>query len=312
MRVLETVSLEKRYARVHALRDFTLALDGGAVGLLGPNGAGKSTLVKILLGLVPPTSGRAEIFGLDVHRFRLHVRQQVGYMPENESYIPGLDAVTYVYLAGRLVGMPHVDAMQRTHVVCNYVGLGEERYRPIETYSTGMKQKVKFAQALVHHPKLLLLDEPTSGLDPRGREEMLALIRDVSHGKGIHVILSSHILHDVEAVCDRVVLMDGGALVRQGTLAELTAGEAAGYEVRIRGDQDAFVRALAARACTSRATVDGALVIEYTNGAVGTDPILRAAVESGAQIRHLSKRRSTLENVFQSILADARNGGFKP
>ncbi len=307
MNVLETNSLSKRYGRLAALQDLTLTVPGGAVGLLGPNGAGKSTLIKILLGLIPATAGSAAVFGLDVRRFRLHVRQQVGYMPENESFIPGLDAVRYVYLAGRLIGMPHIDAMQRTHIVLNYVGLGEERYRPMQDYSTGMKQKVKFAQAIVHHPKLLLLDEPTSGLDPRAREEMLGLIRDVAHGKGIHVIISTHILPDVEATCDDVVIMDRGALVQQGPIKGLSAG-GDGYDVRIKGDRDAFLRALLAHACEAEAHEDGRIRVRFAHGTPGTDPILRASVEAKVQLRHLERCRASLEELFGSVLSRSRNG----
>ncbi len=308
MHVLETNVLEKRYPRVTALEGLTLTVTGGAVGLLGPNGAGKSSLVKILLGLIPPTGGTAAVFGLDVRRFPLHVRQQVGYMPENESFVPGLDAVTYVYLAGRLIGMPHVDAMQRTHIVLNYVGLGEERYRLVDTFSTGMKQKVKFAQALVHHPKLLLLDEPTSGLDPRAREEMLALIRDVSHAKGINVILSTHILPDVEATCDDVVIMDRGRLVAQGPLKELQHSRA-GYDVRIKGSTENFAAALATHSFQCEPGPDGTLRVQSASGMPGSDAILRAAVETGVQLRHLSRSRATLDELFATLLKKSRDNG---
>ncbi|MBI2931795.1 MAG: ABC transporter ATP-binding protein, partial [Planctomycetes bacterium] len=214
---------------------------------------------------------------------------------------------TYVYLAGRLVGMPHVDAMQRTHIVLNYVGLGEERYRPVEAYSTGMKQKVKLAQALVHHPKLLLLDEPTSGLDPRAREEILALIHDVSHAKGIHVILSTHILHDVETVCDEVVIMDRGTLVTQGPIRRLQES-AAGYDVRIKGDRHAFIAALAAHSCNATVRENDVIRVQHAGGTPGTDWILRAAVEAKVQLRHLSRCRTTLEELFETFLVKSRNG----
>jgi ABC-2 type transport system ATP-binding protein len=310
MLVLEVQELAKRYrGGVTALERLSFSLAGGAVGLLGPNGAGKSSLVKILLGLVPPTSGRAALFGLDCARFPLQIRQQVGYLPENESFIPGLDAVSYVCLAGRLVGMPHDDAMQRTHVVLNYVGLDEQRYRKIETYSTGMKQKVKFAQALVHHPRLLLLDEPTSGLDPHGREEMLALIKDISHGKGIHVVLSTHILPDVEATCDEVVILDRGRLVRQGKLSDLRAGDQGSYDVRVKGDRDAFAAALAAMHwAVVPAEEEGALRATCRNGAPDTAAVFRAAAQTGVQVRHLAKSQSSLEDLFSRLLQDARNG----
>src|SRR5262249_20134808 len=221
--------------------------------------------------------------GLDPARAPLEIRQRVGYMPEVESHIPTVSAVDYVYLAARLTGLPHTDAMQRTHRVLNYVGLHDERYRKIGTYSTGMKQKVKFAQAIVHPPKLLLLDEPTTGLDPRAREEMLLLIRDIAHGKDIDVVLSTHILHDVEVVCDHVVIMDRGALVAQDAIANRTASAAAAYEVHIKGDRDAFIASLKGEGLEGTADEqEGSLRIAHRDG---TAPILRAAVASGVQIR---------------------------
>src|ERR1041384_169131 len=244
MAVIDAQGLSKEYPRVKALTNLTVEFPGGAVGLLGPNGAGKSTLIKILLGFTPPTSGSVRVLGLDPRVDPLKIRQQVGYMPEVESFIPTMNAVDYVYLAARLTGLPSTDAMQRTHMVLNYVGLHEERYRRVASYSTGMKQKVKFAQAIVHHPKLLLLDEPTTGLDPRAREEMLLLIRDIAHGKGIDVILSTHILHDVEVVCDHVITLHRGRLVAQDARGKLTSSKKSSYDARLKGDRELFLRAL--------------------------------------------------------------------
>jgi ABC-2 type transport system ATP-binding protein len=300
MGVIEARSVSKEYPRVRALSDLTLDVPGGAVGLLGPNGAGKSTLIKILLGFTAPTTGSVRVLGLDPAATPLEIRQRVGYMPEVESHIPTISAVDYVYLAARLTGLPHTDAMQRTHRVLNYVGLHDERYRKIGTYSTGMKQKVKFAQAIVHHPKLLLLDEPTTGLDPRAREEMLLLIRDIAHGKGIDVVLSTHILHDVEVVCDHVLIMHRGALVASDSLAALTAAADGAYEVRIKGDRTAFLQSLKAEG------LDGSVAEEEDGVRIalqdGTAPILRAAAASGVQIRRLSRPQTTLEDRFSKII----------
>jgi ABC-2 type transport system ATP-binding protein len=301
MTVLSARGLSKEYPRVRALSDLTVDLPGGAVGLLGPNGAGKSTLIKILLGFTPPTSGSVSVLGLDPALAPLEIRQQVGYMPEVESHIPTISAVDYVYLAARLTGLPHTDAMQRTHRVLNYVGLHDERYRKIGTYSTGMKQKVKFAQAIVHHPKLLLLDEPTTGLDPRAREEMLQLIRDIAHGKGIDVILSTHILPDVEAVCDHVVILHRGGLVAQDALSKMTSLGDAAYEVRIKGDRDAFLASLRTEGLegTAAGEIDGVRIAHRD----GTAPILRAAVAAGVQIRKLSRPQTTLEERFSKLIS---------
>src|SRR5216117_3474526 len=198
------------YGRSRALQDVTTTFASGAVGLLGPNGAGKSTMIKALLGFIVPTRGRMRVLGLDVADSPLEIRARVGYMPESDAHIPGMNAVSFVAYCGELAGLPGVDAMQRAHEVLFYVGLGEARYRNVETYSTGMKQRIKLAQALVHDPDLLFLDEPTNGLDPKGRDEMLELIRDISNAKGIHVILSSHLLPDVEWVCGDVMVIHQG------------------------------------------------------------------------------------------------------
>ena len=300
MGVIEAKGVSKLYPRVRALTDLSLEVPGGAVGLLGPNGAGKSTLIKILLGFTTPSAGSVRVLGLDPALTPLEIRQRVGYMPEVESHIPTITAVDYVYLAARLTGLPHTDAMQRTHRVLNYVGLHDERYRKIGTYSTGMKQKVKFAQAIVHHPKLLLLDEPTTGLDPRAREEMLLLIRDIAHGKGIDVVLSTHILHDVEVVCDHVLIMHRGALVASDALSKMTAPADTCYDVRIKGDRTAFLSSLRAEGLEgSAAEEDDAVRIAHLDG---TAPILRAAVASGVQIRRLFRPQTTLEDRFSKII----------
>ena len=218
--VLENVSVH--YGALQALRNISVAFPAGAVGLLGPNGAGKSTLIKALLGLLRPDAGVLRVLGRDVSADPLSVRARVGYMPESDTHIPGMNAVSFVAYCGELCGLPHTDAMQRAHEVLFYVGLGEARYRNVETYSTGMKQRIKLAQALVHDPDLLLLDEPTNGMDPKGRDEMLALIRDVADphrertsGRApISVILSSHVLPDVEFACEYVVVLHKGAVER--------------------------------------------------------------------------------------------------
>jgi ABC-2 type transport system ATP-binding protein len=297
--IIETRELGREYPRVRALDQLSIDIPGGAVGLLGQNGAGKSTLIKILLGFIGPTSGQVRVLGLDPATQALEIRQRIGYMPEVESFIPSLNAVDYVYLAARLTGLPHTDAMQRTHMVLNYVGLHEERYRKIGTYSTGMKQKVKLAQAIVHHPKLLLLDEPTTGLDPRAREEMLLLIRDIAHGKGIDVLLSTHILPDVEAVCDHVVILHQGRLVAQDDLDQLVSSKEEAYELRVKGDRDAFLRSLGEEGVEGAPESDEAVRVLHGNG---TEAILRAAVKSGVQIRHLTRAQNSLEALFARLV----------
>ena len=191
--VVDLQNVTVRYGTNAALRDVTVAFPSGAIGLLGPNGAGKSTMIKALLGLLAPERGQMTVLGLDVRHAPLQIRRRIGYMPESDTHIPGMNAVSFVAFCGELAGLPRSDAMQRAHEVLYYVGLGEARYRNVEQYSTGMKQRIKLAQALVHDPELLFLDEPTNGMDPKGRDEMLDLVRDIAHNKQMNLILSSHL-----------------------------------------------------------------------------------------------------------------------
>src|SRR6266853_1218426 len=249
---LENVTVA--YGRSPALSDVTTTFVSGAVGLLGPNGAGKSTMIKALLGFIVPSQGRMRVLGLDVATSPVEIRARIGYMPENDAHIPGLNAVSFVGYCGELAGLPRADAIQRAHEVLFYVGLGEARYRNVDTYSTGMKQRIKLAQALVHDPDLLLLDEPTNGMDPSGREEMLALIRDLAHNKQISLILSSHMMPDVESVCDSVVVMNHGTVVMRGPIATLKGPSGRMFEVRVKGDRAAFVERLHSQAFDCRET----------------------------------------------------------
>src|SRR5436190_839746 len=234
------------YGQNAALRDVTAEFASGAVGLLGPNGAGKSTMIKALLGFIAPARGRMRVLGLDVAAAPLEIRARVGYMPENDAHIPGMNAVSFVAYCAELSGLPRADAMQRSHEVLFYVGLGEARYRNVETYSTGMKQRIKLAQALVHDPDLLFLDEPTNGMDPKGREEMLELIRDLAHNKGVNLILSSHLLPDVEYTCSQVVVLDRGSVAMAGAIDQLKGPTGRVFEVRVKGPADRFIAALTA------------------------------------------------------------------
>src|SRR5258706_1555440 len=297
------------YGRNAALRDVTTAFAPGAVGLLGPNGAGKSTMIKALLGFVVPARGRMRVLGFDVAESPLDIRARIGYMPENDAHIPGMNAVSFVAYCGELAGLSAVDPMQRAHEVLYYVGLGEARYRNIETYSTGMKQRIKLAQALLHDPDLLFLDEPTNGMDPKGRDEMLELIRDLGHKKNVNLILSSHLLPDVEYTCDDVIVMDKGQVVAQGPIADLKGPGGRVFELRIKGDLPAFLDVLrnAGMECTStdediiRVFVPHSDMDETAGGrAVGNDQrrVFALAAEHGVQVRHLRPSIPTLEDVF--------------
>src|SRR5258705_8298343 len=254
------------YGTNRALSDVTSSFARGAVGLLGPNGAGKSTMIKALLGFLVPERGRMRVLGIDVAEAPLEIRARVGYMPESDAHIPGMNAVSFVAYCGELAGLPRVDAMQRAHEVLFYVGLGEARYRHVDTYSTGMKQRIKLAQALVHDPDLLFLDEPTNGMDPKGRDEMLELVRDLGHNKGVSLILSSHLLPDVEYTCDHVVVMDKGQVAAQGPIEELKGPAGRVYELRVKGDLPAFLEILRAAGMECTSTDEDAMRVFVPEG----------------------------------------------
>src|SRR5919198_2533923 len=222
MPIIATQGLTMRFPGVTALDALNVAVEPGVVGLVGANGAGKSTLIKILLGLLPPTSGEAAVLGLDVAREGGRIRERVGYMPEHECLSPDMPATEFVVHMARMSGLPATAARERAADTLRHVGLYEERYRPIGGYSTGMRQRVKLAQSLVHDPKLVFLDEPTNGLDPAGRDEMLALIRRIGTQFGISVLVTSHLLGELERICDHIVIIDGGRLLRSQAVASFT------------------------------------------------------------------------------------------
>ena len=294
------------YGRQTALRAITATFPPGAVGLLGPNGAGKSTLIKALLGFIPPRHGRLRVLGVDVADAPLDVRARVGYMPENDAHIPGMNAVSFVAYCGELAGLPRVDATERAHEVLFYVGLGEARYRNVDTYSTGMKQRIKLAQALVHDPDLLLLDEPTNGMDPKGRDDMLALIHDLAHNKGISLVLSSHVLPDVEYACDHVVVMDKGAVAASGPIATLKQPRGQVFELRVKtpsGEIESFVGHLRAAGMECHATDEDVMRV-FVPGEGGARALFAAASAAGAQVRHLRPSVPTLEDVFAHAVGE--------
>ena len=297
------------YGKMRALSGVTARFAKGAVGLLGPNGAGKSTMLKALLGFVKPDQGRMTVLGLDVAERPLEIRARIGYMPESDAHIPGMNAVSFVAYCGQLAGLPAVDAMQRAHEVLYYVGLGEARYRNIETYSTGMKQRIKLAQALVHDPDLLFLDEPTNGMDPKGRDEMLELIRDLGHNKNVNLILSSHLLPDVEYTCDHVVVMDKGQIAAQGPIEELKGPAGRVFELRIKGDLPRFIETLRAAGMECHATDEDVMRVFVPSGLAGRDgrdqqAIFELASRHKVQVRHLRPSVPTLEDVFAKAVGE--------
>lgn len=296
--------LTVRYGSFTALNGLSVDIPEGCVGLLGPNGAGKTTLIKTLLGFIDAAAGRGHVLGHDIVTDGRLIRQKVGLMPEQDCHIPGLSAVQFVAYAGELAGMPAAQALRRAHEVLEYCGLGEARYRNVETYSTGMKQRIKLAQALVHGPKLLLLDEPTNGLDPRGREEMLDLIRSITYEKSLNVIVSSHLLPDIERVCDDVVVLVGGRLRTAGAIEALKQIEGMPCDVELREPSAAFIVAVEAlggslievRGSVYRITAPGT-VTEVSKLA------FEAAAKVGVQVRGFEVAERSLEEAFMEAIA---------
>src|SRR6185312_1386045 len=294
------------YGKNQALKNVTATFARGAVGLLGPNGAGKSTMLKALLGFVKPDKGTMSVLGMNVADSPLPIRARIGYMPENDAHIPGMNAVSFVAYCGQLAGLPAVDAMQRAHEVLYYVGLGEARYRNVDTYSTGMKQRIKLAQALVHDPDLLFLDEPTNGMDPKGRDEMLELVRDLAHNKGMHLILSSHLLPDVEYTCDSVVVMDKGAIAAAGPIEALKQPRGRVYELRVKtrdGDITAFLERLKVAGLDCHATDEDVMRV-FVPGDAGAQQLFALAAADHVQVRHLRPSVPTLEDVFAHAVGE--------
>ncbi|HEY8503188.1 MAG TPA: ABC transporter ATP-binding protein [Gemmataceae bacterium] len=300
--LFELHELTKTYGKVAALRGLSAAVLPGAVGLLGPNGAGKTTLIRALLGLISLDAGGGRVLGMDIRRDRLDVRQAVGFVPEDECLFPALAGVEFAAYAGELCGMARADALQRAHEVLDYVGLGEARYRRVESYSTGMKQRLKIASAIVHDPKLLILDEPTNGMDPAGREDVLELARDLAHNKGMSLLFSSHLLPDVEAVCDHVMVLGRGRLLAQGRISELKQVRRETFEVRVKTDPAQFAGRLIASGCAA-APRDDLMLVTLPPGAT-QELLWRTAEEAGEQIRYLRPQRGTLEEVFLSAVAE--------
>ena len=293
---IEVKDIHFSYGKVKALEGVSLDLSQGAIGLLGPNGAGKSTLIRILLGFLSPDRGEGRVLGYDIKNEQSLIRRYVGYMPEDDCFIPGLDAVSFTSYLGELSGMPRQEAMKRAHEVLFYVGLEESRYRRVETYSGGMKQRLKLAQAIVHDPKLIFLDEPTSGLDPQGRKEILELIMDISSKKDIQVLISSHILPDIELTCSYVVILDKGILVAQGDISELKEIRDL-YEIKVKGETEGFLHRLRDIDCRVEETEDGILKV-YMPPGHNRQEIFRIAAEEKIQLRHFVKSQTSLEDLF--------------
>ena len=310
MPLLNTFELTKKYpGGVTALDGLTLELEPGVIGLVGANGAGKSTFLKIILGLLPPTSGSLTVLGIDATQRGPELRQYLGYIPEFDCLPPDRTATDLVTHLARVSGLPATAARERAAEMLRHVGLYDERYRPIGGYSTGMKQRVKLAQALVHDPKLLLLDEPTNGLDPAGRTDMLDLIRRTGREFGISVIVATHLLGEVQQVCDFLVAIDAGHLLRAAPLGQFIQ-ETELLVVEVVGDAEAFARRLVERGLPARMGAGGSILIALGESAP-FDVVRDTATEMGVGLMRVARRRDRLEDLFQvseEVIAGGTHG----
>ncbi len=294
---IELRSLTKSYRGFQALHDITLDFPSGVTGLLGPNGAGKSTLIKILLGLLRASSGTGSVLGKPIWQQSKAIRQMVGYMPEDDCYLPSLSGVQSVQFAARLNCLPRTEALRRSHEILDFCGAGQERYRNVETYSTGMRQKLKFAQALVHDPALLILDEPTSGLDPDERNAMLNRIRVLSQSHGKSIVICTHILPDVQQVSDFVVILSAGRVSVAKPMAELARPLVPAMQVRTLGPPAVLQTALQSKGFDSKLAASDLLTVQHDSSDC-IRAIWQSAREQGIVIRSLTPARNSMEMIF--------------
>ena len=298
--LVELNHISKSFGSVRALSDVSLKIGPGVTGLLGPNGSGKSTLIKVLMGLLQSDGGTTSVLGLDPKRQAREIRSRVGFMPEDDCYIENVEAVEMVRFAARLNGQPSLESLRRAHEILDFCGVQEERYRLIDTFSTGMRQKVKFAQGIVHDPQILIMDEPTSGLDPEERQIMLRRIRNLSERAGMAIIISTHILPDVEAVCDDVLILSRGKLRLAGSLESLTATASELY-LKVLGSAEELVDSLS-RAGFSAALSDRGEILVREPGEVAK--IWSCSRETGVIIRSMTPAKNTLEEIFIDAVSE--------
>jgi ABC-2 type transport system ATP-binding protein len=294
--VIELNGLSVKFGTREILKQLTCSLRGRAIGLLGPNGAGKSTLINTLLGFYQPTAGSAQVLGYDVRTELRNIRSLVGYMPENDAFISKMSAVSFVQMMAELSGLPPAAALERAHEALFCVGLAEARYREIGTYSLGMKQLAKLAQAIVHGPKLLILDEPTNGLDPSARQRMIRMIRDIRDSKQLQIVLCSHLLRDVEDTCEEVLILNQGRIAHYSNLAEERKANKRFLELETYGANGDFTEAIEKLGCECAMTANRIKMI-LADGVEIRD-IYRLAAERDVRIRRLNFRRDTLEDIF--------------
>lgn len=304
--VIELSGLGVRLGTREILTDLTCSLSGRTIGLLGPNGAGKSTLINTLLGFHRPAHGTARIFGLDVRTEIQKIRGLIGYMPENDAFIGNMTAVSFIRLMAELSGLPSEAALERAHEALFYVGLGEARYRKLGTYSLGMKQLAKLAQAIVHGPKLIILDEPTNGLDPAARQRMVRLVKEMRDTRDLHIVLCSHLLRDVEETCEEVLILKEGRIVHYSNLEEERRANRRFVEMETVGDNGAFAEALEKLGCEC-ALAGSKRIKAILSDTIEIRDIYRVAAEREIQLRRLNYRRDTLEDIFLKAM-ETTNG----
>jgi len=305
--VIELQGLEVKFGRREILKGLSASLTGRCIGLLGPNGAGKTTLLHTLLGFHPPSAGTARVFGHDIRSQTRAIRGLMGYMPETDAFISGMTAVRFVRLMGEISGLPSERALERAHETLFYVGLGEARYRLVETYSLGMKQLAKLAQALVHGPRLIFLDEPTNGLDPSARERMLRLIRDIRDTGEVDIILSSHLLRDVEECCEEVLVLKNGTIATYCNLEEERRANRKFLELEVRGGDDgSFAAAVEALGCEMALGAKQKMKVVLPEGVEIRD-LYRLAAERQVQIRRLDFKKDSLQDIFLKAMETEAN-----
>ena len=306
--MIKLTALTKRYGSFTAVDALDLTVPKGELfGFLGPNGAGKTTLIHTLLGFHPPNTGTAQIFGYDILDEAKQIRSLVGYMPERDAFISKMSAVHFVRLMAELSGLPSEAALERAHEALFYVGLGEARYRRLETYSLGMKQLAKLAQAIVHGPKLIFLDEPTNGLDPPARLRMIKLIREIRDSGQANIVLSSHLLLDVEECCDEILILREGKIAVYCNLEEERKSNRKFLMLETRGDQTKFIEAVAKLGCEYALTGDHRLKLVLQEG-VDVRDLYKLAAKEQVQIRRLSYKRDSLEDIFLKAMENGDGG----
>jgi ABC-2 type transport system ATP-binding protein len=301
MSVIQLDSLQVRLGGRTVLDGLTGELRGKAIGLLGPNGAGKSTLINTLLGFHTPSSGAARVFGMDTQRDRARIRQGIGYMPENDSFIGNMTGVRFVRYMAELAGLPVGEALERAHEALFFVGLGEVRYRKISTYSLGMKQLIKLAQALAHGPQLLILDEPTNGLDPMARQRMIHTLQEIRKEGSIRLLISSHLLRDIDETCEEVLILKGGRIAALCNIEEERRSHRSFIELETVGSTDAFCETLRGLGCECASFTGGRVMLVMPERIEPRD-LYVVASQNGLEIRRIHRRRDSLEDIFMRAM----------